>query len=542
MGLNGPYINEASAPVVARIRATSPLTPPVTIPEIDGFEATLRPYQHSGVAMAYLTPRLLLADSVGLGKTVQSIGLMAMLKRNGHLSLANPAVVLAPAGMPLLSSWAADGFNTFVPTWRVAVLDGTVSKRDRVAAIQSGAFHAILLSYETFIRDRAAFVGVTPSVVVCDEASRLKSHKAQVSIAVKALTATSPRVLLLSATPIQNQLVDLHSQMEALNLGALFGTEAEFKERHYNFHAVKRHVRGRARWVKVQDPVNPYKALDTLRQMTAPYWYRRTYRDIPGQIPELTHRIVPLELSDDQREAYLALQRKELPGPGSGRRFQLQARAQYLKQCATSLQTLAPNLPFASSKISWLINMLLGDWSETKVVVYSTFRQTIVDLVRELTSAGIGSVVMAGHGDLPGGATFPYGSVPSEREPFRRQFFDDPNCRVCIGTSAIEMSVNLHAAPVLVNLDLPYNPARVEQIAGRIQRASSPYRFVMVFSLLSVGTVDEAVLALLAKRQEVADYMLGDVSALFGRLSDTDLEEIIEYSPASPRVDVRQFT
>lgn len=543
--LHAPWLLPQYEGAVREVRAR---TRRILIPEDPVFQGELRPYQHDGVAVAYLTPRLLLGDGTGLGKTVQTLRLLQLLRSRGELSPRRPAIVVVPAGNAFTGSWQRDGFDRFLPSDRPVALSGDVTPAERrqiyaYAASPSAWAPWLLLTYQTLLRDIELVRRLEPSILVLDEGSTVKSHSALTSHAVKSLASRAGRVLTLTATPIQTQLLELQSLLEVLGLQSLVGTPRRFKSTYYNFDVVQRRIAGEDIWTRVRNQHQPYKNLGQLRNLIWPYYYRRTFRDIPGEMPELTSRIEWVELTAGQRRAYDVLRASTLGAAPAGRpgtrRFSLQHRALGLKQISTSLQTFDPRFQDHSSKLDWILAHLQGDWTEggllpdgspcpMKIVVYSTWKQTIVTLKRRLDAAGIGSVVMAGHGNLPSGDPFPYGSAAGEREPFRQRFFEDPNCQVLIGTTAIEMSTNLHAAPILVNLDLPTNPGRAEQIAGRVWRQSSPYRFVQVISLMGLGTVELGTLLLLRNRQALIDTMNGDTpGGLFGAFSEGELEELI---------------
>lgn len=552
--LHSPWLLPAYETAVREVRDR---TRRIIIPPDSAFEGELRPYQHDGVAVSYLTSRLLLGDGTGLGKTVQTLRLLQLMRARGELTPARPAVVVVPAGNAFHGSWLRDGFAAFLPSAPPVALSGDVSPPERrqiyaYAASPSAWAPWLLLTYQTLLRDIEMLRRLQPSILVLDEGSTVKSHSALTSHAVKSLAARAGRVLVLTATPIQTQLLEMHSILEVLGLGTLIGTPDRFKREYYNFDVVQRRLSGEDVWTRVRNQARPYKNLDRLRTLVWPYYYRRTFRDIPGEMPELTSRVEWLDLTAGQRRAYDALRGSTLAVPRDSRpgarRFSLQARALYLKQISTSLQTFDPRFQDHSAKLDWVVSHLQGDWTEggllpdgspcpMKIVVYSTWKQTIVTLKRRLDAAGIGSVVMAGKGQLPSGDDFPYGSDPNRREPFRQRFFEDPGCQVLIGTTAIEMSTNLHAAPILVNLDLPTNPGRAEQIAGRVWRRSSPYRFVQVISLMSLGTLELGTLALLRSRQDLIDRMNGDTpGGLFGAFTEAELEQLVttDWTRSSP--------
>lgn len=535
-----PWLRPEFGPVTERIRSREHR---ITFPETDLFHGSLRGYQHDGVAMMYLTPRLILGDVTGAGKTVQSLRYLAELKRRGELSSRRPAVVVVTA-TSLDSTWVKDGFDVFMPggrgaqrPLRLVSLTGEVSPRDRRRCYATQYAEVILLSYHILIRDWDHMREAYPDGFAChvfDEGSVFKSHTARTAHVVKQMGSTTPRTTVLTATPVQTQLLDLHSILEALQLGRVFGSQKYFHDRYYNM-VVKtwKAPGGQYRSARVRSEALPYVNMQELVAKVRPYYFRRNYNDIGADMPELSFSNRWVDMHPDQRRVYDEVRNRVLPPVGPGRRFQLQMRLRYLKEIATSLQTFVPDAPDRSTKLDWLCQRLQGDWSSggydggpVKVVVYSSAKLTIVTLMRRLEALGIGGVVMAGPGDAPGGVPFPWGMPPSKREPFRQRFFEDPTCQVLVGTSAIEMSLNFPVAPVMVNLDLPTNPARLTQLAGRIWRQNSRYRYVHVINLLATHSVELGILRVLQDRQSVIDQMNGEPESMFTHLSDDDLEAI----------------
>jgi SNF2 family DNA or RNA helicase len=174
-----------------------------------------------------------------------------------------------------------------------------------------------------------------------------------------------------------------------------------------------------------------------------------------------------------------------------------------------------PDGPEASVKLDWLLDKLTGDWVDQKVVVFSKFKGTIRALGTRLRDADIGMALI-------------WGDMPTERrQEQQRRFWDHPKCRVIVGTSAIERSLNLQVSNIVVNLDTLLNPARMTQILGRIRRVGSVHSHVYVFNLLTRDTQEERYLEVLQKRQALADYVFDESSELYESLSSIELLSLI---------------
>jgi SNF2 family DNA or RNA helicase len=119
------------------------------------------------------------------------------------------------------------------------------------------------------------------------------------------------------------------------------------------------------------------------------------------------------------------------------------------------------------------------------------------------------------------------GQSSEERQTQIDRFWRDPECRVLVGTSAVERSLNLQVSQRLVFVDLHLNPARVTQIVGRIRRGGSRFRHVYVYNLLAEDTQEDGYKDVLETRQALADYVFDDESDLFDKLEPAALLQLI---------------
>lgn len=172
-------------------------------------------------------------------------------------------------------------------------------------------------------------------------------------------------------------------------------------------------------------------------------------------------------------------------------------------------------------KLDWVCDRLDGDLAEDKAVVFVNFKPNVADLSSRLNDLGIGHVIMWGNE-----------AGPRERAFRLRSFRENPACRVLIGTTTIEQSLNLQVARHLIAVDTLLNPARMTQLAGRVRRDGSPFLVVYFHQLLLRGTQEAAYPGLLQREQALADYVWGEQSELFEALSPIQLMRMISGDPA----------
>lgn len=141
---------------------------------------------------------------------------------------------------------------------------------------------------------------------------------------------------------------------------------------------------------------------------------------------------------------------------------------------------------------------------------------TVRVIQQRMRDAGIGFVTIWGEE-----------TDKSKRMEAQNRFWDDPNCRVLIGTRAIEQSLNLQVSRHLVNVDMILNPARMEQLAGRVRRQGSEYSQVFVHNLLTTDTQEQRYMEMIETEAALSGHVWEEQSELFKAISSTDLLKLI---------------
>ena len=473
-------------------------------------EYPLFDYQLQGMLWLYLTPKAILADVTGSGKTVMSLSLLTLLKSKGTLSPKNRAIIIVPA-VSVFTSWGADGFDKFEVPLDYAIGRGTKQQRQNI--YNDPSWEVLLTNYETVRNDIDILETLGFKHVILDEVDYIRNHSTLAAKAVKRLTLDAQRVVAVTATPIQNTLLDLHSILEALGLKSVFGSKTAF-DRRYHEHVIEQ-IRTRSRTIYKKKVVG-YKNTEELKKKLDPYYLRRTYNDIDVKVPELTSQSRWVELTPEQKQMYEDVKRGFAKLSPKSPPKEIKAAALKLRQVATGTASAGASFD-SSGKFDWLMKTLQTDWSDSKIVLFSNWKDSIRAFEKRLDAAGIGYVTVTG--DDPSQAS---------REVKRQKFWNDPKIRVFIGTTAIERSLNLQCANIQVNLDMLYNPSRHQQLAGRVQRVGSIHENAWVFSLLSKDTIEEHVMNILKQKQAISDHIFDDTSTVFDQLSTAELYRLIK--------------
>src|SRR4051812_17841161 len=438
----------------------------------------LYPYQQEGMLHLAFTERALLADEMGLGKTVQAIAACELLRR---LRGTERVLVICPAS--LKGEWEEQIARfTSLPSRIIAG-----SRPQRLAQYGEGAFF-YLANYEQILLDGDALQErLAPDVIVLDEAQRVKNWQSRTARAVKRLR--SPYAFVLTGTPLENRIDEIYSILQLIDpslLGPLFRFNREFYE------------------LDERGKPAGYRNLDELHRRLAPVLLRRRKDDVEGQLPGRTDKQFFVPLEGEQIPRYAEIERKVAQLLAQARRRPLLPKEFEQLQRWLSCMRMICDTPYildtdcrVCPKLAELVEILeeLLTEPETKILVFSEWER-MLDLVREkVQEMGIG---FAWHtGSVP---------LPRRRDEVRR-FKEDPACRLFLSTDSGSVGLNLQAANVVINLDLPWNPAKLEQRIARAWRKHQT-RPVRVLHLVTESSIEHRMIPLLAGKQALADSVL----------------------------------
>lgn len=472
-----------------------------------------RKHQRVGVAWLYVRGKGMIADQMGCGKTAQAAGLFAIQKQTGELDGSRIVVICRAVGQ-----WVRE-LHRFLPRLHIVSAEGT--RRQRIERYVS-VWEILVTTPQMFIQDHELFDQISIRTLVVDDVDALRNPSSRTAYAIKRLARRCDRVAVLTGTPLQKRLPELHSLLEPLGGWEVFGSATRFKSTYLREEMVRLYSPNAGRMINTRKTLG-YKNLDDFKAKLTPFTLRRTPRDIDDvDLPTITPLTVHLDLHRAQRDRYDELTRGVLriikERGTTVKRPEAVAKFLYGAQICASLSTLGePDGPGTSVKLDWVENKVVdGDLAEEKVVVFCRFTATVESLLARLAKAGVGTGVI-------------WGREPDKkvRQDTQDRFWDDPNCRVLVGTQAMEQSLNLQVARYLINVDQLMNPARMAQLAGRIQRDGSAYRTVFVTNLLTRDTQEEGYLELLQREQALADHVWDDASELYEALNPLALLQLI---------------
>ena len=464
-----------------------------------GLRVELHPYQIDGVLFVARTPRALLADDMGLGKTVQSLVGARLLMELGEVSRV---VIVCPAS--LKHQWRCEIEKFFGETVEAVVAEG--GRRAREAIYRSSHAPFVIMNYEVLIKDLPLVRALGPQMVIVDEAQRIKNWNTKTAKAVKGLTA--PRALVLTGTPMENRLAELHSVVEYLEprlLGPMWRLLPEF---------------ARTETVEKRTRLLGFRGLELIRARLAPHFLRRERSLVLSQLPERTDQSFAVPFTREQAGPYQ--DHAVNAGRIANKKHLTEADILRLMAELASMRMIANGLllyewekvektvrkgelpaalmaKYPSPKLQEFSDVLEGLLGQrgTKVVVFSQWER----MLRLAAAAARG--VLEEHGAR---AVFFHGQLSSKaRAEAIADFHDDPAARVFFSTDAGGVGLNLQeAASAVVHLEVPWNPAILEQRVGRVHRMGQR-RPIQVVSLISEGCIESRIAQLVERKRALFD-------------------------------------
>lgn len=467
--------------------------------KVDQFKLAPFPYQIVGASFLVSNEVGILADQPGIGKTLQAIMAADYLFRKGEL---RKVLVIAPSAVKYQWAGEIEKFTDYT----YSVIDGVPKKRKEQLDADVNFY---LINYELIRQDfdLALLKQMDFDAIILDEAHRIKDYNNQTSTKVRQLNA--PYKWLLTGTPMQNKPDELYSLFAFMDEDIL-GKITAFKQQYLILG--KKYGR--------YGVVLGYKNQARFRNIIAPYIMRRTVEEVLPQMPPLTVTNLPVELTKEQLHLHDLIeadmirhwenlkkindpvQRKVAEDQMLGFRILQQEVCDSLDLLNMSESKMAARYKVPSNARSPKLNVLndiieerLSNDPQGKIVVFTQFermQRIIVDSLKQYgTSVVINGSMKALH-----------------KQVARDKFKYDKDIRFLVCTDAAKEGLNLQEASLLVNVDIPWNPAILTQRIGRIRRADSKHDHLQVINLIGLHGIDERILEVNYDKKNMSDYLV----------------------------------
>lgn len=444
-----------------------------------GLTAELRDYQAEGYRWMCRLDEwgagACLADDMGLGKTIQAIAFML------HKADKGPSLVVAPKSV--VPNWAQE-IARFAPGLNPVVLNHTSRRLGVVKGARRGDI--ILCTYGVLGTESELLKERHWNVVCLDEAHQIKNRDTLVSHAAMDLTAGSR--IILTGTPLQNNLGELWNLFQFINPG-LLGTWPRFRD---SFIL----------------PSLDYEHKMLLKEMTQPFILRRAKEDVLLELPEKLVTTHMVELSDHEQRVYEEMRRqaevkfkkyktKEERAEAKTLNLNFFTELMKLRMAACSMRLVYDRWNEPSTKVMALFDILnnILAYPQNKVIVFSQFTSLLSIVKSGLTNNHIDYYYLDGQTPL------------EKRQEMVSDFQNGGKQLFLSSLKAGGVGINLTAANYVILLDPWWNPAIENQAMDRAHRLGQK-QVVSVIRLISAQTIEEKILQLHKTKQELTDEVL----------------------------------
>lgn len=464
------------------------------IPE--GIVHRLLPFQSIGSHFLCVGRKVLLADVVGLGKTIQSI--MACRKILLEKKVFN-CLIVCPSS--LRKKWSNDIKKFLGEEHPITIIDG--NKKDRAeqykTTVSENSF--TIMSYDIAYRDwyELLFPLIMDDdlkrVIVFDEAQYLKNGESKRSQLCRILSTKATYCWGLSATFIEINLMDIFCSLMVINPNV-------FGSRYDKF--MKNHV-----VVDFFGNVEGYKNLSHVKKTLDPFKLRRQKEQVVDQLPNRFETIHWCSLTKDQSECYgdvLANVSDSIVDELKKEKISqaiIFAQLQYLIQCCLSTELLDYDKP-SSAKLELLKQIVAEQFDKEKLVIFCFYKKMLEIIKRELVKQGIPeNKIVVAHGDN------------ASSMKVRNNILDDFNSpngktQILLASHIFKEGVDLIGAAAMIHYDLVWNPAVIEQRSGRIDRIGQKAENVNIIFMVTEGTIEQEMWNRLYDRKKLSGDLLDD--------------------------------
>ena len=457
------------------------------------FMGELRDYQCEGLGWLSFLNQLglggCLADDMGLGKTVQVLALLQSLQERASSKL-KPSLIVVPRS--LIFNWREEA-SKFTPNLKIFEYSGS----ERSQALKQDLSNSLIITTYGMIRqDILKLKKQLFHYIVLDEAQAIKNPNSQVAKASRLLS--SENRLVMSGTPIENDLNDIWSIFEFLNPGML----GKFKA----FGKMKEH-----------------DSREFLKKALHPFILRRTKAQVAQGLPEKTEQTIYCEMGkeqqafyDDLKNYYQAGLMKKIQSDGMGKvKIQVLEALLRLRQAACHPALVTPEQAHAeSSKLEVLFEQLQKVIAEGhKALVFSQFTSLLSLFRKKLDQNVISYAYLDGQ--------------TKKREKCVDDFQNNEDTKLfLISLKAGGVGLNLTAAEYVFILDPWWNPAVEAQAIDRAHRIGQVNK-VFAYRLITKNTVEEKILHLQKHKRQLAESIISKDNSVMKKLTTEDLDFLL---------------
>lgn len=449
------------------------------LPEIKSLKVKPFPYQTAGILFCAAAGRSILADDMGLGKTIQAIGVAQLLHEHRQVQ---KVLIICPTSLKYQWQSEIEKFTTSSTT----VIEGNYLNRQKLYKQEESLYK--IASYNMAVTDLELINEYQPDLIILDEAQRIKNWQTKISQSIKKLQ--SKYALVLTGTPLENKLQELYSLVQFIDpllLGSLYNFISQYEQ------------------TDDTGKVIGYQNLHQVKERLKHILLRRTKKEVLKDLPSRTDKNLFVDITNEQKAIHndyreivvkIVNRWKRMGFLKEEDRQRLMISLNMMRMVCNSTYIIDQETNY-QTKLDELFNILeeVIATGEEKIVIFSQWERFTRLIALQLDEQKIGYANLNG-------------TIPShKRKDLFDRFNNDETCRIFLSTDAGGVGLNLQAGSMLFNMDLPWNPAVLEQRISRIYRQGQK-RNVNIINFVAQNTIEHGMLGKLKFKRALSEGIL----------------------------------
>ena len=415
---------------------------------------------------------------MGLGKTIQSLATCELLIKEFQVE---KILIVCPTSLKY--QWKSE-IKKFTGKDAIVIEGNPLRRKEKYESENTYK----IISYHVIKNDKSEIISLNPDLVILDEAQRIKNWKTQTAQSVKSIS--SKYALVLTGTPLENKIDEIHSIMQFVDnfrLGPLY--------KFLNYHQI----------LDDNGKVTGYQHLNEINQSLSEVLVRRTKKEIADQLPDRIDNNYFVQLTQKQKEIHDDYYESVCKLVNKWRRHRYLSEEDRKKlmiflgcmRMVSDSTYIIDQKTRHDTKIDELITLLkeIFERNDQKVVIFSQWERMTRLVAEELVKMNIKYEYLHG------------GISSDKRGVLLENFRENPESKVFLSTDAGGVGLNLQSASYIINLDIPWNPAVLEQRIARVHRLGQK-NTVNVINFISSCSIEERILALLGFKKSVFEGVL----------------------------------
>lgn len=463
--------------------------------EMDVLSKKQYPFQSVGSYFAFNSDASIICDPVGLGKTIQAL---AVCEKRFNEGETNFNLIICPSTLKKNWGYEIEKFTNK----KYAIVNGHKANRKRIYK-KSYLVDYLIINYDVLDNDYELLKeflldkdGYRINLII-DEMQYVNNRRTKRAKATKKISKYVLYITGLSATLLENKVTDLFNSFNIID-ETIFGDQKQY------FSFVNRHCK-----LNYFGNIIGYVKPKLIKKRMSPFFIRRLKEDVLDELPERIENNYWISLDGEQRKFYNDMKKKLVDKISDMEKRHKIIMADilpmliYLRQCVLSTK-LVGHEENISTKTKELFSILSSLNKNDKVVLFCHHPEMIELLYEDISSSGVECIGIHGKPKMK------HFCPINDRIEVINEFNEDKNIKILLTSDILAEGVNIPSANYLINFDLLFNPQKIEQRIGRIDRIGTKHKSINIINLIAENTVEDNVYEKFYSKRSMAKDLIDD--------------------------------